>query len=302
MFVSRSIKLKIAQIEIFLHASKTGSITEAARKLNKSRTTVSASLCALEDDLGVKLLARTGNRIQLTDIGESIANDCTRLLQIANDIKRKCTLHIDGVESVVRIARDDALPETFWRDTLNRLKERFPNTSISIYAATPPELENLVEQDAVDVAYGLLPTEYRIPRLLHFDLGQIRMMSVAHKDHPLSQLRKVTREDFARYTEIILAYIEDDNLKTDIPNSTNYIALAFYEYLSHAVLDGTGWSNVPALLINDHLRQGTIKVIKHNKAMSWQPYGEIVESESRRGLVIQWLSEQLEDYLLDVTD
>lgn len=125
------------------------------------------------------------------------------------------------------------------------------------------------------------------------------MMSVAHKDHPLSQLRKVHSADLERYTEIALAYIDDESLKAVSPKSTNYIALAFYEYLRNAVVDGTGWSYVPDLLIKDRLRDGTVKVIKHNRAMSWQPYGEIVEQESRRGAVIQWLSDQLEDYLFD---
>ncbi|MDO6498552.1 LysR family transcriptional regulator [Photobacterium sanguinicancri] len=291
--------MKISQVEMFLHASQTGSISEAARKLGKSRTTVSAALSALEDDLGVKLLTRTGNRILLTDIGQTVANDCVRLAMIANEIKTKCTQHIEGVESAIRIARDDALPESLWRDLIKQLKHTFPKTSLSVYVAPPPELENLVEQNIVDVAYGLLPANHRAPRLHHVDLGQIRMMSVAHKDHPLSQLRKVHSADLERYTEIALAYIDDESLKAVSPKSTNYIALAFYEYLRNAVVDGTGWSYVPDLLIKDRLRDGTVKVIKHNRAMSWQPYGEIVEQESRRGAVIQWLSDQLEDYLFD---
>ncbi|PSW05805.1 LysR family transcriptional regulator [Photobacterium lipolyticum] len=294
--------MKISQVEMFLHTSHTGSIAEAARKLNKSRTTVSAALSTLEDDLGVKLLTRTGNRVKLTEIGEAVANDCERLIMIANDIQTKCSQHLNGVESALRIARDDALPESLWRALLQQLNIRFPNTSFSVYVAPSPELEDMVAQNIVDIAYGLLPSHHKIPRVLQLDLGQIRMMSVAHKNHPLSQLRKVSSSDLERYTEIALAYIDDEGLKPVAPKSTNYIALTFYEHLRNAVLDGTGWSDVPALLINDHLREGTIKVIKHNKAMTWQPYGEIVESESRRGAVIQWLSDQLENYLLEVTD
>lgn len=294
--------MKTSQVEMFLHTSYTGSIAEAARKLNKSRTTVSAALSTLEDDLGVKLLTRTGNRVKLTEIGEAVANDCERLIMIANDIQTKCTQHLNGVESALRIARDDALPESLWRALLQQLNTRFPNTSFSVYVAPPPELEDMVAQNVVDVAYGLLPRHHKIPRVLQLDLGQIRMMSVAHKNHPLSQLRKVNSSDLERYTEIALAYIDEEGLKPVDPKSSNYIALTFYEHLRNAVLDGTGWSDVPALLINDHLREGTIKVIKHNKAMTWQPYGEMVESESRRGAVIQWLSDQLENYLLEVTD
>ncbi|MCW8329685.1 LysR family transcriptional regulator [Photobacterium sp. SDRW27] len=291
--------MKINQIEMFIHTLQSGSITEAARKLNKSRTTVSAALSAFEDDLGVQLLHRTGNKVQLTDIGEAIANDCERLLMIANDIHNKCSQHLNGVESAIRIARDDTLPESLWRSLVQQMSERFPDTSISVYVAPPPELEQMVKQNVIDVAYGLLPGDHQIPTVYHRELGQIRMMSVAHKDHPLSQLRKVISTDLERYTEIALAYIENESLRAVTPRSSNFIALPFYEHLRDAVLDGTGWSYVPALLINDHLRDGDIKVLKHNKATSWQPYGEIIENETRRGVVIEWLSDRLENFLLD---
>ncbi|WP_299020260.1 LysR family transcriptional regulator [uncultured Photobacterium sp.] len=289
--------MKINQIEMFIQTCQCGSIAEAARKLNKSRTTLSAAISAFEDELGVKLLNRTGNTVQLTDIGEAIVNDCERILMVSDDIKNKCQYHLDGVESALRIARDDALPESLWRKLVQELNAKFPGTSISIYVAPPPELEQMVQQNIIDVAYCLLPDEHQLSRSNHLSLGQIRMMSVAHREHPLARLRKVISSDLEHYTEIVLAYIDDNGLKAVNPKTNKYIALPFFEHLRDAVLDGTGWSYVPALLINQHLRKGTIKVLKHSKAMSWQSYGEIAQSELRRGEVIQWLSEQLEEYL-----
>lgn len=290
--------MKVSQIEMFIHTSQCGSIAEAARKLDKSRTTVSAAISAFEDELGVSLLKRSGNTVQLTDIGEAIANDCERLLMIADEIKSKCQHHNDGVESALRIARDDALPESLWRKLVQQLNEKFPGTSISIYVAPPPELEEMVQQNIIDVAYCLLPPDQQLTHSNHLELGQIRMMSVAHKDHPLSRLRKVLSTDLALYTEVVLAYIDENGLKPVNPHTSKFIALPFFEHLRDAVLDGTGWSYVPALLINQYLRKGTIKVLKHNKAMNWQTYGEISPAESRRGEILQWLSEQLEEYLL----
>ncbi|MGR6782930.1 LysR family transcriptional regulator [Moritella viscosa] len=51
--------MRLIQIEMFLLAVKTGSISDAAIKLGKSRSTVSAALLALEDELGVSLLPLT---------------------------------------------------------------------------------------------------------------------------------------------------------------------------------------------------------------------------------------------------
>lgn len=48
--------MKLSQLEMFVEAANSGSITEAARRLNKSRSTVSTAISALEDSLGVSLL------------------------------------------------------------------------------------------------------------------------------------------------------------------------------------------------------------------------------------------------------
>lgn len=295
--------MKIHQLEMFLAVAETGSISEAARSVERSRTTVSAAISALEDDLGVTLLARTGNHIELTDIGEGILSDCQRLVLLSDDIRAKCNQHLHGIESAIRIARDDALPETYWRGLFKRLKDKFPKTSIAVYVAPPPELAQMVKNDIVDIAYGILPVTARMTRLQHVDLGQIRMMSVAHSTHPLTKLKKVRSSDLEKYTEITLAYINDDteSLEPLSPISSNYIALAFFEYLRNAMLDGTGWSTVPALLIQQPLRDGTVQLLKHPKAMSWQPYGEIIEYDERRGVVIRWISEQIENYLIDAS-
>ena len=43
--------MKLSQLEMFVEAANSGSITEAARRLNKSRSTVSTAISALEYSL-----------------------------------------------------------------------------------------------------------------------------------------------------------------------------------------------------------------------------------------------------------
>ncbi|KLV08879.1 LysR family transcriptional regulator [Photobacterium aquae] len=289
--------MKIHQLEMFLETCIYGSIAEAARRLGKSRTTVSASINALEDQLGVTLLHRTGNQVILTEIGEAIKNDCERMVMIAGDIRAKCSQSMAGIESAIRIARDDALPEPFWRQLITEMSLQFPTTNVSVYVAPPPELHEMVSDNMVDVAYCLLPMTDTLPHNHHHILGQIRMMSVVHSSHPLSKLSRIISADLARYTEFTLSAIEDDNLVAVAPASSNYIALPFYEHLRNAVLDGTGWSTVPSVLINPYLRSGELKVLNHYRAMKWQPYGMIVGQNTNLGTLNQWLSGRLEQYL-----
>ncbi len=84
---------------MFLTAVEEGSIAGAARELGKSRTTVSAAISALEDNLGVQLLKRSGNSVALTDVGRMVHDDCERLLQAAYDVEAKCRQFESGIES-----------------------------------------------------------------------------------------------------------------------------------------------------------------------------------------------------------
>lgn len=290
--------MRSSQIEMFLAAIETGSIAGAARELGKSRTTVSAALSALEDSLGIELLTRTGNSVILTQVGHMIHDDCERLVQASYDIKTKCRQFENGVESALRIGRDDALPEDFWRATVREISQNFPDSSVSIYVAPPPELYEMVNENMVDVAYGLLPGARTFARISTKKLGQVRMMSVVHSDHPLAQLQRVQRADLERYTEIALAYVDDDGLQVSERISPYYIALPCYEHLRDAVLDGSGWSNVPSVLLKQYLRDGTLQVLRHSSAMQWQPYGEITAMDTRGGSLSAWLSDRLEKYLV----
>ncbi|CZF86007.1 LysR family transcriptional regulator [Grimontia marina] len=290
--------MRSSQIEMFLTAVEKGSIAGAARELDKSRTTVSAAINALEDSLGVELLARSGNSVKLTDVGRMVHDDCERMLQAALDIEAKCRQFESGIESALRIGRDDALPESFWRSTMREIQQQFPDSSVSIYVAPPPELYEMVDENMVDVAFGLLPETRAFGRINSKKLGQVRMMSVVRKDHPLASMKRIQRADLERYTEITLAYVDDEGLKALDPISPHYIALPFYEHLRDAVLDGSGWSNVPSMLLRKYLRSGTLQVMRHSNAMQWQPYGEITAMDARGGALTAWLSDRLENFLV----
>lgn len=291
--------MRSSQIEMFLTAVEEGSIAGAARELSKSRTTVSAAISALEDNLGVQLLKRSGNSVALTDVGRMVHDDCERLLQAAYDVEAKCRQFESGIRSALRIGRDDALPESFWRTIMREIRQLFPDSSVSLYVAPPPELYEMVDENMVDVAFGLLPETRAFGRIKSKKLGQVRMMSVVNKDHPLARLQRIQRADLERYTEITLAYVDDEGLKALDPISPHYIALPFYEHLRDAVLDGSGWSNVPSLLLRKYLRSGTLQVLRHSDAMQWQPYGQITAMDGHTGALTIWLADRLEAFLAE---
>ncbi|MCH8505764.1 MAG: LysR family transcriptional regulator [Ectothiorhodospiraceae bacterium] len=293
--------MRIAQIETFLAVVKHGSIAAAARELGPSRTTVSTALSALEDELAVALFERGGNRLSLTPIGGAIVTDCRRLEQVANQIHSRCRHHLTGAESALRIARDDCLPESAWRELLRRLKRQFPQTSVSVYLAPPRELPLLVERQAVDVAYGLMPEQTSMGYQRLREIADVRMHTVASSDHPLARLATVTQDDLVMHTEVTLAYLGDTSLMADAPETANYLAFTQYEVIRDVVMEGAGWADLPLPLITEALALGKLRVIRHPEAQWWKTLFALESAQATGGPVVTWLANALEAWFRDET-
>ncbi|HDZ37020.1 MAG TPA: LysR family transcriptional regulator [Marinobacter sp.] len=292
--------MKTSQVNVFLAVVRNGTIAAAARELNRSRTTISTALAALEDELGVALFERSGNQLQLTTVGQAIVTDCRRFDQVAGHIFARCKHHLSGAESVLRIARDDSIPEPVWRDLLRRLKIRFPQTSLSVYLATPRELPPLVKSQSVDVAYGLMPALQSEGYQWFRELADVRMLTVAAPDHPLSQLKRVTQDDLISYTEVTLAFMQNDRLEAESPETANYLAFTQYELIRDAVIDGAGWADLPLPLIADALQRGEINIVHHRSAKWWKGFSALESEQAQGGAVVGWLAAELEHYLESV--
>lgn len=62
---------RLEDLEAFIQIAETGSLTESARRLNRSLQAVSRSLASLEDSVGVQLVHRTTRHSALSEAGDA---------------------------------------------------------------------------------------------------------------------------------------------------------------------------------------------------------------------------------------
>ncbi|MCT4713122.1 LysR family transcriptional regulator [Enterobacteriaceae bacterium H11S18] len=91
----------LAQIEAFACVCESGTLTQAARKLKKDRTTISELVDYLELDLGYPLFDRSTRPLTLTDAGQLLYRQARLFLheaqafaQIARQIPQQMSAHI----------------------------------------------------------------------------------------------------------------------------------------------------------------------------------------------------------------
>lgn len=266
--------MRIEHIEYFVETARLGSIVKAAASLGRQRSTVSMAIAALEDELGVLLFDRTGNSLTLSAIGESILEDCYRLLSLNMGIKQRCLMGDHTQRQELRIGRDDALSETFWRQIILQLRQRYPHLSLSMRFASSDELPDLIRQQQLDIAYGLTENLYDPAEGLYRRVvGRITMrMMIAHH-HPLALLQHVTDRDLRSLAQI--TYMDSSNEERFHMEhvGSERIALSSFELVRDAIRDGLGWGYVPEPLLQLEQRDAAeLTPLRHGLMVTGYPY------------------------------
>lgn len=76
--------MELEQLRVFAAVADEGSFTGAARRLYISHSTVSRTVTALEEELGVRLVERDNRFIALTNAGAVLREEAERLLEAAS--------------------------------------------------------------------------------------------------------------------------------------------------------------------------------------------------------------------------
>ncbi|MES2261502.1 MAG: LysR substrate-binding domain-containing protein [Pseudomonadota bacterium] len=77
--------MELSALRIFQAVAEEGSVTQAAARLHRVQSNVSARLTQLEETLGVALFHRAGRRLLITPEGERLLAYAERLLQLADE-------------------------------------------------------------------------------------------------------------------------------------------------------------------------------------------------------------------------
>ena len=99
---------RLQQLALFVRTVETGSFSKAARELGLSQPSASRAVAALEQRLGVKLIARTTRQISVTGAGEALLLRGREALAAIDDAE-SAARGADRLSGILRVA----LPPTY---------------------------------------------------------------------------------------------------------------------------------------------------------------------------------------------
>lgn len=139
----------------FLLVVETGSMSEAARRLDITPAAVSQQIRALEKELHAPLLARAGRTVQPTEAGHQLVNRAKIVLREVGDMK--ALLSSDSVGGELVIGTINTALHSLLPDILARFVKTYPGVKVLIRSGTTSTLYQAMQHGELDTAVCLYP-------------------------------------------------------------------------------------------------------------------------------------------------
>lgn len=166
--------MDLRQLEYFREIADTGSINEAARRLNMSQPPLSYQLRLLEEELGVRLFERSSQGVTLTEAGTLLYSRAGELLSYAGSTKQEVGRF--GRRRILRLGLTSSTVAPMM-PFIAEYARRNPEASFEIHDGTTFSLFNALLEGIIDVS--VVRTPLRLDEVEHMLLCTEPMIAVS---------------------------------------------------------------------------------------------------------------------------
>ncbi|MBP3605450.1 MAG: LysR family transcriptional regulator [Clostridia bacterium] len=144
--------METMKIKAILLAAKYQTLSRAAEAFSYTPSALSHMADALEEELGVKLLARTRAGVRLTEAGEQLYEKMDAVLLAEQELRAAAAALTDAAGELLRIGTYSSIANYILPPLVKRFKKENPDVRVSITVAD--QLRGWLENDTVDVIFG----------------------------------------------------------------------------------------------------------------------------------------------------
>jgi LysR family transcriptional activator of glutamate synthase operon len=148
--------MELLQLQYFIAVARLEHVTEAARNLHVTQSSLSKTIQRLEEDLGIPLFDRTGGKLRLNEFGSGFLRRAERALfeleQGKQEIRDLSSLEHSTLELAATAA--SALP-----NILREFRKKMPNIHFHVQMLTTQEVVTLLNRGEVDLCLSSPPIQ-----------------------------------------------------------------------------------------------------------------------------------------------
>src|ERR1700758_5167250 len=189
------------QLETFLEVARLSSFSRAAERRFRTQPAISAQIRALEEEVGARLLDRSGGKVSLTAAGKIFQ-------KFAEDTIESRRAMITAVAETKRVPRGEIivganegpclhiLPEVF-----AEFKKRYPDVAVNIKRADYSKILESVIDNSVD--FGVVSLPVTDPRLTVVLIHRYELIIIAPPHHPMARMKSAAVAEVAKFPMVL---------------------------------------------------------------------------------------------------
>jgi DNA-binding transcriptional LysR family regulator len=251
----------LEQLRSFVAVAESEHISRAAASLFLTQAAVTQQVRHFERAMGLQLFERDGRRVRLTDAGRLMADTCRAALRSAEVVEDSALamrhLHAGSLE----LGASPTCATYYVPPYLASFNRQYPGIKLGMSVEPSADLNRRVLVGTLDCA--VIEGEPD-PQLVVHEMTRDELILVAHRDHPLSSLRRVSADDLAQHLYLgrgpqwsaekhVRAMLGDAYDRVDVLN------LGHPEYVRAALLAGLGFCALPKRAVAADLATGAVK-------------------------------------------
>ncbi len=198
----------LRHLQFFVAAAEHGSITNAAKALAISQSSVTEAIKALEADLSVTLFERRARGLEITVAGHQFLRHARKIRDDVSDARRAFMMGAETREGEIRLGVTSLVAGYGLSDALGRFRRTFPGIRISAVEDTGEYLEHLLIGGEIDVAFLIVSKLHNRSAFEVESIAASAMRLWLPLGHPLAGEEAVSIEDVVREPLIMLSVEE----------------------------------------------------------------------------------------------
>jgi len=251
----------LEQIRSFVAVAEHEHISRAAASLFLTQAAVTQQVRHFERAVGLQLLERDGRRVRLTDAGRSLADACRAALRTVEVMDDTAKAMKELEAGSLHVGASPTCATYYLPPHLAEFTRRHPGVKLSVIVEPSAELNRQVLAGTLDCAILEGAPD---PALVAFELTRDELVVVAHRDHPLSQLRRVASTDLAGHLYLGRGpeWSAEQTVREMLGEAYDrleVLSLGHPEYVRAAAIAGLGFAALPKRAVAADVASGVLK-------------------------------------------
>lgn len=246
--------MELKQLQTIKSILQEGSFLKAAEKLGYAQSTITLHIHQLEEEMGIKLFAKKGRRMILSQEGAFFWANAHLLIERVDSLKEAMYELTSGQTGHVRIGTIETIGKAMLTPILINFYKRHPNMQLSLEFGGTESISQRVASNQLD--FGICPVPPASLNLSFEPLFTEHMDLLLPLDHPLAAKENLVLSDLSSTSVVLSEPV--CSYRTEIEHRfveagiclKSFIQISDINTIVEFVRAGIGCAILPALAIN----------------------------------------------------